>query len=263
MLPRDTLLKGSRCPQELGALIDLAEEALRTWEPRWSGFVDAEVNEEAQARLGALSEVTLLSDGGWPQAERCRLLIRRADITADGESPAPAAAVCGLVVSGNFLFDPAEPADVRQGLLQAGLKAADLGDLWMRGDRGAQAVLSQEASALADNREAQVRSVPVRLQVVPLEQVQWPALRSPKQLSSVEASLRLDAVGSAGLGLSRSRMADLIRQGAVRVNWQVVTSPSKELRCGDRVRVDGRGELEILEVQPTKRDRWRLVMERR
>jgi photosystem II S4 domain protein len=263
MLPRDTLLKGSRCPQELGALIDLAEEALRTWEPRWSGFVDAEVNEEAQARLGALSEVTLLSDGGWPQAERCRLLIRRADITADGESPAPAAAVCGLVVSGNFLFDPAEPADVRQGLLQAGLKAADLGDLWMRGDRGAQAVLSQEAAALADNREAQVRSVPVRLQVVPLEQVQWPALRSPKQLSSVEASLRLDAVGSAGLGLSRSRMADLIRQGAVRVNWQVVTSPSKELRCGDRVRLDGRGELEILEVQPTKRDRWRLVMQRR
>jgi photosystem II S4 domain protein len=263
MLPRDTLLKGSRCPQELGALIDLAEEALRTWEPRWSGFVDAEVNEEAQARLGALSEVTLLSDGGWPQAERCRLLIRRADITADGESPAPAAAVCGLVVSGNFLFDPAEPADVRQGLLQAGLKAADLGDLWMRGDRGAQAVLSKEAAALADNREAQVRSVPVRLQVVPLEQVQWPALRSPKQLSSVEASLRLDAVGSAGLGLSRSRMADLIRQGAVRVNWQVVTSPSKELRCGDRVRLDGRGELEILEVQPTKRDRWRLVMQRR
>ncbi|MBD1195089.1 photosystem II S4 domain protein [Vulcanococcus sp. Clear-D1] len=263
MLPRDTLLKGSRCPQELGALIDLAEEALRTWEPRWSGFVDAEVNEEAQARLGALSEVTLLSDGGWPQAERCRLLIRRADITADGESPAPAAAVCGLVVSGNFLFDPAEPADVRQGLLQAGLKAADLGDLWMRGDRGALAVLSQEASVLADNREAQVRSVPVRLQVVPLEQVQWPALRSPKQLSSVEASLRLDAVGSAGLGLSRSRMADLIRQGAVRVNWQVVTSPSKELRCGDRVRLDGRGELEILEVQPTKRDRWRLVMQRR
>ena len=263
MLPRDTLLKGSRCPQDLSALIDLAEDALRTWEPRWSGFVDAELKEEAEARLGALSEVSLLADGGWPQAERCRLLIRRADLATDSEAPAPAAAVCGLVVSGNFLFDPAEPADVRQGLLQAGLQAADLGDLWMRGDRGAQAVLSQEAAALADNQDAQVRSVPVRLQVVPLEQVQWPAIRAPKQLSSVEASLRLDAVGSAGLGLSRSRMADLVRQGAVRVNWQVITSPSKELRCGDRVRLDGRGELEILEIQPTKRDRWRLVMQRR
>ncbi len=263
MLPRDTLLKGSRRPQELAALIDLAEEALRTWEPRWSGFVDAQLKEEAEARLGTLSEVSLLGDGGWPQAERCRLLIRRAELSEDSETPAPTAAVCGLVVSGNFLFDPAEPGDVRQGLLQAGLQAGDLGDLWIRGDRGAQAVISQEASAQADNREAQVRTVPVRLQVVPLELLQWPASRSPKQLSSVEASLRLDAVGSAGLGLSRSRMAEWIRQGAVRVNWEVITSPSKELRCGDRVRLDGRGELEILEIQPTKRDRWRLVMLRR
>jgi photosystem II S4 domain protein len=263
MLPRDTLLKGSRRPQELAALIDLAEEALRTWEPRWSGFVDAQLKEEAETRLGALSEVSLLGDGGWPQAERCRLLIRRAELSEDSETPTPTAAVCGLVVSGNFLFDPAEPGDVRQGLLQAGLQAGDLGDLWIRGDRGAQAVISQEAAAQADNREAQVRTVPVRLQVVPLKLLQWPASRSPKQLSSVEASLRLDAVGSAGLGLSRSRMAEWIRQGAVRVNWEVITSPSKELRCGDRVRLDGRGELEILEIQPTKRDRWRLVMLRR
>ncbi len=263
MLPRDTLLKGSRRPQELAGLIDLAEQALRTWEPCWSDFVDAELKEEAEARLGALSEVNLSADGGWPQAERCRLLVRRADQADLVDAPPPLADICGLVVSGNFLFDPAEPADVRAGLRQAGLQDSDLGDVWMRGDRGAQALIRQEAAVLADQREAQVRSVPVQLQVVPLEQLQWPASRAPKQLSSVEASLRLDAVASAGLGLSRSRMADLIRQGSVRVNWQVITSPSKELRCGDRVRLDGRGELEILEIQPTKRDRWRLVMQRR
>jgi RNA-binding protein YlmH len=96
-----------------------------------------------------------------------------------------------------------------------------------------------------------------------LEQLQWPASRSPKQLTSVEASLRLDAVASAGLGLSRNRMAELIKAGAVRVNWTVVTSPSRELVCGDRVRLEQRGELEILEVQATKRDRWRVRMERR
>ena len=124
MLPRDTLLKGSLRPQELAALIDLAEEALRTWEPRWSGFVDAQLKEEAEARLGALSEVSLLGDGGWPQAERCRLLIRRADLAADSEAPAPAAAVCGLVVSGNFLFDE------EQGKITAWLdwEGATLGD---------------------------------------------------------------------------------------------------------------------------------------
>ena len=109
---------------------------------------------------------------------------------------------------------------------------------------------------------AQVRSVEVRLEPVSLDQLQWPANRSPRQLSTVEASLRLDAVASAGLGLSRNRMAEQIRAGAVRVNWQVVTSPSRELRTGDRVRLEGRGELEVLEIQPTKRERWRLQLRR-
>ena len=98
---------------------------------------------------------------------------------------------------------------------------------------------------------------------MPLTALQLPAARSPRELSSVEASVRLDAVASAGFGLSRNRMVEQIRAGAVRINWQPVSSPSKELACGDRIRLEGRGELEILEIQPTKRDRWRLRMIRR
>jgi photosystem II S4 domain protein len=262
MLPREELIKGSRQSAALAGLINQAEQALRTWEPVWSGFITPELREETEQRLGALTELRLQADGGWPQAERCRMLFSRAELVGDEAAPA-AASLCGLVVSGNFLFDPADPADVRQGLLAAGLDAASLGDIWMRGDRGAQAVIAGEDCERWQAIQAQVRTVPVQLELLPLEQLQWPASRSPRQLSSVEASLRLDAVASAGLGVSRSRMADLIRSGAVRVNWQTVTSPSRELSRGDRVRLDGRGELEILEIQPTKRERWRLVMERR
>lgn len=259
MLPRDELLKGCRRPEELAALIDLAEQALRTWQPCWSGFVDADLQEEAAQRLGALSELHLSSEGGWPQAERRRLLLQR----AEANEPDQPAALAGLMVSGNFLFDPAEPGDVRRGLLAAGIEAGSLGDIWMRGDRGALAVIDRETALRCDGSQAQVRSVDVDLSLVPLEQMPWPAIRATRRLSSVEASLRLDAVASAGLGLSRSRMAELIRHGSVRVNWQVVTSPSRELTCGDRVRLEGRGELEILELQLTKRERWRVVMERR
>ena len=262
MLPRDALIQGSGQPEGLAELINRAEEALRTWEPVWSGFVAPELREEAEQRLGALSELRLQTDGGWPQAERRRLLFRRSELAA-AEDNAPPAALAGLVVAGNFLFDPAEPADVRQGLLAAGIEAAAIGDIWMRGDRGAQAVISAETAQGWPGRDAQVRTVPVQLEWVALEQLQWPTSRIPRQLSSVEASLRLDAVASAGLGVSRSRMAELIRSGAVRVNWQVVTTPSRELNRGDRVRLDGRGELEIQEIQPTKRERWRVVMERR
>ena len=262
MLPREELLQGSRDAEGLASLVRLAEEALRTWEPIWSGFVAADLREEAEQRLGTLSELRLGSDGGWPGAERRCLLLQRAELAGSaGEAGAPPLA--GLIVSGNFLFDPAEPDDMRRGLLAAGAEAAELGDIWLRGDRGAQLVLTAAAAARLHGHTAQVRTVEVSLERVPLEQLQPPAQRSPRELTSVEASLRLDAVASAGFGLSRNRMAELIRGGAVRVNWQPVSSPSRELACGDRVRLDGRGELEVLEIQPTKRDRWRLRLMRR
>lgn len=262
MLPRDKLLQGSCRSEALAPLIELAEQALRTWEPVWSSFVAADLREELEQRLGQLSELSLGSDGGWPDAERRCLLLRRQELMAAGAA-APPAALQGLVVSGNFLFDPAEPGDIRQGLLAAGAAADELGDIWLRGDRGGQMVVCAAAAERLNGRTAQVRTVPVQLEAVPLEQLQWPASRAPRRLSSVEASLRLDAVASAGFGLSRSRMVDLIRGGAVRLNWQPVCSPSRELACGDRVRLEGRGELEILEILATKRERWRLVMERR
>jgi RNA-binding protein YlmH len=57
-------------------------------------------------------------------------------------------------------------------------------------------------------------------------------------------------------------MAEWIRAGQVRVNWEPITSPSRELTVGDRVRISGRGELRINAIQPTKRERWRLEMTR-
>jgi photosystem II S4 domain protein len=280
MLPRDLLLQASRHPQELAGLIDRAEQALRTWEPVWSEFLAAEVLEEAQARLGDLAELALESAGGWPQAERRRLCLQRRELAragdsagadgapgsgASGTSAAPEAwaPLRGLAIAGNFLFDPAEARDMRQALVAQGASPGAIGDIWIQGDRGAQLVVTPELAQTLDQTTAQVRSVEVHLEALPLEQLQIPAQRLPRQLTTVEASLRLDAVASAGFGLSRNRMADLIRSGAVRINWQPVTSPSRELALGDRVRLEGRGELELLEVQLTKRDRWRLVLQRR
>ncbi len=261
-LPRAALLQGSREPEALGAVIERAEQALLCWEPLWTGFVTAGVREEAIARLGGLSELRLESAGGIPGAERQRLLLRRAELAAAEGSP-PEPPLMGLVVSGNFLFDPASPADVREGLLAAGALEEELGDLWIRGDRGAQAVVSPELAGRLQGSRGQVRSVAVELEGVPLEQLQTPARPQPRQLTTMEASRRLDAVASAGFGISRSRMAELIRAGAVRINWQPAASPSREVAVGDRIQLESRGELAVEAIEPTKRERWRVVLQRR
>lgn len=294
-LPRaEPILAGSRRAEELRPLLELAETVLRTWEPRWSGFLEAPLREEAEQRLSGLSELGLASWGGHPGAERRCLLLQRREAALEIESLD--AGLLGLEISGNFLFDPAGPADLRAAILAAASAAAGdqpaaavdpaagvavgggqpgslavparaaeagLGDLWMRGDRGGQGIVQAWLARRLEGREGMVRSVPVRFALRPIAELQLPALRLPKRMQSVEASLRLDAVASAGFGLSRSRMADRIRQGAVRLDWQVVTSPSRELAVGERVQLEGRGELVIVAIHPTQRGRWRVEMERR
>jgi photosystem II S4 domain protein len=279
MLPRRELLQGSRHAAALEPLIDLAETVLRTWEPRWSPFLAADLREEAEARLASLSELRLRSEGGHPAAERRRLWLERSetapkeagdeaedgcvDETVNGAVDGAVDGLMALEIAGNFLFDPATAEEFRTALAAAGAPEGEVGDLWLRGDRGAQAVVSTAAATALAEREGQVRSVPVRFEARPLAELRPPPPRTPRRLSTVEASCRLDAVASAGFGLSRSRMAELIRQGAVRIDWQPVASPSRELRVGERVQLRDRGELEVLTIEPTKRERLRICLERR
>ena len=257
-LPRQELLRGCARANDLEPLITVAERALVTWQPVCTGFLDAELREEAEGRLGALSELVVSSEGGYPGAERRRLLLQR----AGGREPAGTPGLMGLEISGNFLFDPATSADFRQGLALAAAEEVELGDLWVRGDRGAQAIVARPLAVRLDGRQGQVRTVEVMFEARPIGRLQLPPERQSRTVATVEASLRLDAVASAGFGLSRQRMVDRIRQGAVRLNWRPVASTSRELSAGDRVRLEGKGEVRITSITPTKRGRFRIEMER-
>jgi hypothetical protein len=50
------------------------------------------------------------------------------------------------------------------------------------------------------------------------------------KLTSVEASLRLDAVASAGFGLSRSKMVTMVESGSVMVDWKPMLNPAYSLQ---------------------------------
>ena len=169
MLPREDLLAGAQDPDGLTGLIDLAEEVLRTWQPAWSPFLSAPLREEALARLGSLSELAWLSDGGYPGAERQRLLCHRRDDLPDAAAP-----VQGLLIEGNFLFDPLSPDDLRKALQVMGMDDASIGDLWVRGDRGGQGICSPSAADALHGRLGAVRDVEIRCEARPLEQFSPP-----------------------------------------------------------------------------------------
>ena len=262
MLPRQALLQGSQDPEGLDALIDVADQVLRTWQPQWSCFVSAPLREDAVQRLAVLTELQIHAEGGRPEAERQRLLISRCEggTAPQEEHPLP---VMGLEVEGNFLFDPVDPHDMRAAILELGIEAGHLGDLWIRGDRGAQLLCTPEAAAALHGRSGRVRDVDIQLEERPVASLQLPQSRVPKRFASVEASCRLDAIASAGFGLSRAKVVDQIRSGRLRLNWQSVRQASKDLKVGDRLQLQDRGSVEVLALERTKKDRWRVQMERR
>lgn len=64
----------------------------------------------------------------------------------------------------------------------------------------------------------QVRNTPVQTREVQLTVLRVPETKV-EEIRSVEASMRLDAVASAGFRMSRSKMLDLIKNGDVKYDF--------------------------------------------
>lgn len=257
MLPKDDLLKGVENREVISRVIDQANQALRTWEIVLTDFLSPPELFESQQIFSSLTDITLVAGGGYPQAERQRLAIARSELPLDQSHIELAA----LSIAGNFLFDTATHRDFLGSLLGTGLVREKVGDIIVLGDRGAQAIVVPGLVEFLTLNLVQVRSVPVTTTLLDWGELK---VRPPKtkEITTVEASLRLDAIASAGFGMSRSKMVALVNGGNVRVNWKTITQASHSLKAGDLVAIRGKGRLEVGDIHITKKERYRVALTR-
>ncbi|MBD1881709.1 photosystem II S4 domain protein [Coleofasciculus sp. FACHB-T130] len=257
MLPREELLKGVENRETVARVIDLADQAIKTWEVVFTDFLSPPELAEIQQAFNRLTEVQLLAWGGYPQAERQRIAIARAELPLDSSQ----VSIAAIDISGNFLFDQATHRDFLGAMLGCGIVREKTGDVIVLGEQGAQAIVVPEMVEFLGMHLNQVRSVPVKTRQIELSELK---IREPKkkELTTVEASLRLDAIASAGFGMSRSKMVDFIDGGDVRLNWKEVTQPSHLLKSGDLIAIRGKGRLEVGEIAVTKKERYRVQLTR-
>ncbi|MBE9223382.1 photosystem II S4 domain protein [Cyanobacterium stanieri LEGE 03274] len=257
MLPREDILNRVENRAEIAKVLDKAEQAIKTWELVVTDFLSPPVLAEVNEIFAQLTEVQIIPWGGFPQAERKRVGIHREEIPCD-VSQMP---VVALDIAGNFLFDTATHRDFLGAILGAGVVREKVGDIIVLGERGAQVVVTPEMVDFFESSLVQVRSVPVKTKRIELSDLK---VREPKkkEMTTVEASLRLDAIASYGFGLSRSKMVDAINNGDVRVNWKEVTQSSYNLKTGDLVSFRGKGRLEIGDISITKKERYRIALTR-
>ncbi|EAM49686.1 RNA-binding S4 [Crocosphaera watsonii WH 8501] len=257
MLPRETLLKGVENRTEITRIVDQAEIAVKTWEVVVSDFFSPPVIAEVENGFSRLTDIEIVVWGGYPQAERRRIGIARPEIPLEQ----PQIPLAALDIAGNFLFDPASHRDFLGAILATGIVREKIGDIIVLGERGGQVIVVPELVEFLETSLTQVRSVPVKTQQIELSELK---IRPPKtkEMTTVEASMRLDAIASAGFGMSRSKMSDAINRGDVRVNWKETSQSSYNVKSGDLITVRGKGRLEVGEVAITKKQRYRIQLTR-
>ena len=216
-------------------------------EPWEEGGGDDALGDEA---LGDAAAASASSKGAAPPADSFRALASDTD-----------GAVVFLDVRGNFVFDAADHRDFLGAVLGTGIERDRIGDIYVNGERGAAVLCAPEMASFLQASLGSVRSVPVTCVVEPLSSLRLPPARRDA-FSSIEASMRLDAVASAGFRMSRSKMSALIAAGAVRVNWREGSKPKTVVAAGDVISLRGKGRVEVGDVSETKKGKFQVELVR-
>ena len=257
-LPKEKILFKSPFKKELEALLLYAEKALNERKPIWTPFVSAQLIEEVKNKFNNLSDINYKFEGGFPSAERQRVCFTRSD--QELYSNHPDIPIKGIHIKGNFLFDQANPNDFREILCQLDAHLDDIGDIWLMRDRGAQAICSKKCADSMNAKIGKLREVEIEIKALSIDEMEIPYKRKEKIINTVEASTRVDAIASAGFGLSRSKVTNLIKEGSLRLNWKMNSQTSKSVNIGDLIHLENKGSITILNIDKTKKERWRIKL---
>ena len=177
--------------------------------------------------------------------------------------------VSAVSISGNFAFDQASHRDFLGAVLNsAGIDRRVCGDVVVRGERGATALVSSDVAEALALSLTRVRSVTVEATQIPLKELDFPiaaaaamAPAAPVAVRSVEASMRLDAVASAGFRSPRSAAASAARAGELKLNYGEAKA-SAAVSEGDLMSWRGKGRVKVVGVGTTKKGKFAVEMER-
>ncbi|WP_172249814.1 RNA-binding protein [Saccharibacillus deserti] len=230
------------------------EGAARYHETKLTDFLDPRQLQILSMLAGGEPDVSIRLEGGSPNAERRRALI--APDYRELENEDMKLTVLSITPA-DTKFTELGHGDYMGSVLGLGMKRAKIGDIHPRED-GCHIVVAAEIADFLNLELRQVHRVNVFTELLPAASL----LASESQLAEMEltvASPRLDGIASDVYRMSRAKILAPIKAGRCRVNWKVEEDPSKTLREGDTVSLQGFGRFRVLEIGDlTKKGRYRI-----
>jgi len=240
-------------------LLNLTNLAYKNWQVYWSDFLPAFIYEELLEELSKLNDLSFFIYGGYENSSRAKIACYRNSILNEIDDLISDFPGKGIEISGNFMFDNATQNDFRNFLIECGINKNSIGDIWTIGERGAQAIIS-EFNHENIQEKLFLRDVEINLRMIDLKDLKTPIQRIERTINTVESSTRLDAIASAGFRVSRNKIVDRIKNGLLCINGKKVTKPIINVKQGDKINLENKGFIEILDISETKRGKFKIKL---
>lgn len=251
MINKNNLLKGISDADEkkiFAKALDKANLAVKIQSPQFSDFMDPYKAHKLK-ELCFSQGFDVLLYGGYDEAERLKVGF----FPSFENEYSELFPISNIEVSYNGRYSrKLTHRDFLGSVLGLGITREKIGDIIIEDER---AVLFTDTD-IADY-------IIVNLERVGHTKVNTKILQSynPEQSKGQEkrltvASLRIDAVLSGALNISRGKTADLIKGEKAFVNWRQITSVSETIKEGDMITLRGAGRVKVTEILgTTKKDR--------
>lgn len=234
--------------------MEWVERAAAYHESKLTDFLDPRRAYILETIVNRNPDVHLRLDGGYAAAERQRAFIAPDYLPLEHEDMGLAVL---SVTSPDQKFTQLEHSDYMGSILGLGIKRDKIGDIQVL-PTGCHCIVMEEISQYMNIQLRQVHRIQVLTEILPITALQTNA-STLEEMNLTVASLRLDGIASDAFRFSRAKMVLPIKAGRCRVNWKVEEDPSKPLKTGDMVSVQGLGRFKVLEVDGiTKKGRLRV-----
>ncbi len=228
--------------------MDKLQIALKTFTPEFTIFMDPYKAYSIKDML-LNNECKIIAYGGYEGCERLKLGFFP-EFTECNFLQFP---IVPIEISYNSVFGRTlTHRDFLGSILGLGITREKTGDIVIEENRAVAFVDSDIADYVVVNLD-RVGRTKVRVKIL---DNYTPKLKEAVEKRLTVASLRIDALLSGALNLSRGKVADLIKGEKAYINWKKVTSVSHSVCENDVITLRGVGRVKINEVMgTTKKDR--------
>lgn len=218
---------------EMRKLLDKIELSRNKHTIEYTDFLDPYERYLAKSILNRFNELKYLEYGGTSNSERKIIIIYPFYYNKSEIEPK----LSYLRITGDI--EELSHKDYLGGLLGLGINRTKVGDIQVHNNY-TDIILKEELGDFLLFNLDKVGNKKIVVSEIYQHSLEDPPMKF-KELNKFIQSLRLDAILSITYNISRQDSINMIKSGKVKVNWEEVTKPSKELKVGDVISTQGHG----------------------